>query len=113
MVPSSRHKESFLQQLGGTLSLQHTLPKERGSEGATQFTEEETEGRQEGGRAAKESAARGFEHPARRHACARSLARAPAPPVALETAPRTRARTLAITHFIYFALTVNLEEKDY
>lgn len=49
--------------------------------------------RQEEGRAAKESAVRGFEHPARRHACARSLARAPAPPVALETAPRTRART--------------------
>ena len=99
MVPSSGHKETFLQQLGGTLSLQHKvvpcpfLPKERGSEGATQFTEEETEGRQEGGRAAKEWAARGFEHPARRHACARSLARAPAPPVALETAPRTRART--------------------
>lgn len=93
MVPSSGHKETFLQQLGGTLSLQHILPKERESEEATQFTEEETEGRQEGGRAAKESAARGFEHPARRHACARSLARAPAPPVALETAPRTRART--------------------
>ena len=58
MVPSSRHKETFLQQLGGTLSLQHILPKERESEEATQFTEEETEGRQEGGRAAKESAAR-------------------------------------------------------
>lgn len=90
MAPSVEHKETFLRQLGGTLSLQNILATYMGLEKPPASQRSKLRPAHPG-TTRTELEASGFEPPACQDACARSPACAPALPVALETAPRTRA----------------------